>query len=62
MRNSFVLAENSKLHSGRNESKLNVKVFMNSNADIMIGGQFTPLSKPSLSLESPAIRRMQEND
>jgi hypothetical protein len=39
-----------------------VKVFINSNVDSITGGQFTPLSTPSLFLESPAIKRMHEND
>jgi len=62
VRMSFVRGEKSMLHSGRNESKLNVNVFINSNADNMIGGQLTPLNTPSLSLERPAIRRTHEND
>jgi hypothetical protein len=59
---SFVRAENSKLHSGRNESKLNVKVFMVSKAESITDGQFTPLSKPSLSIDKLVIKRMHEND
>ena len=59
---SFVRAENSKLHSGRNESKLNVNVFIASKAESIIGGQFTPPSTPSELVERPAIKRMHAND
>jgi hypothetical protein len=62
VRMSFVRGEKSRLHSGLNESKLNVNVFMNSKADSIIGGQFTPLSTPSLLVERPAIRRTHAND
>jgi hypothetical protein len=51
----------SMLHWGRNESKLNVKVFINSKVDKIMGGQFTPLSTPSLLLDKLAIKRMHEN-
>ena len=62
IRRSLSKGEKSMLHWGLNESKLNVKVFINSNVDSIIGGQFTPLSTPSLLLESPAIKRIHEND
>jgi hypothetical protein len=62
IRISFVRAEKSMLHSGRNESKLNVNAFKNSNADNIICGQFTPLRTPSLSDERPAISRTHAND
>ena len=62
VRISFVRGEKSMLHSGRNESILNVNVFKNSNAESMMGGQLTPLNTPSLSVERPAINRIQAND
>ncbi len=62
VRASFDSGEKSKLHSGRNESRLNVNVFMNSKAESIMGGQLTPLNTPSLSVERPAIRRTHAND
>jgi hypothetical protein len=62
VRMSLERGEKSTLHSGRNESKLNAKVFKNSNADSIMGGQLTPLNTPSLSVERPAIKRTHAND
>jgi hypothetical protein len=62
VRISLVRGEKSTLHSGRKESKLNVKVFIASKVESISGGQFTPLRTPSASLDSPAMRRMQEKD
>ena len=62
VRISFERGEKSMVHSGRNESILNVNVFRNSNADSMMGGQLTPLNTPSLSVERPAIKRTHAND